>query len=173
MKGLKVTCLTLLLLGAVISHSTLAAKKTRVKRRFPHGCRDVGYEFKNQLLVLKPQSEEHPQTIYLIHNLSHGHLLLQLEKLPQHTFSPHYKNVVRPNQWGAFATDQSIMQFKCSKATRRSAGEQIDCGHVLELCQYTRAKFADNNMGNYWAVVSKTRRGAMNEAIAKGILLRW
>ena len=84
------------------THDAFAAKK---ERRFPHGCREMGYGYKDGLLILKPvpndslkpktpqtaangeqQKSAEPvevpiQTHYLIHNLSGQSIYLKTKKL--------------------------------------------------------------------------------------------
>ena len=141
-------------------------------RKFPHGCRDVGYEYKDGLLVFKPVVEDGAQTLFLLHNKSHYKVHLQLVKLPHKPFAPKYENEIKGNQWGAFATDLPVMQFKCSYDTGYDT-QQTDCAQLFEICQYTRAKFSQHNGGNYWVINSGTQRNAVYGSIHNGILLRW
>lgn len=146
----------------------------RSKRKFPHGCRSVGYSFVNRLLVLQPdETNPNPQTLYFIKNTSHHKILLTVEKLPNQIFLPSFNNEIRGNQWGAFATDEKVIRFRCILIPRNGQEETIDCADTLTLCQYNNVKFADNNHGNYWVVNSETLRNTIRTSINKGILLRW
>ncbi|ACJ18429.1 hypothetical protein [Coxiella burnetii] len=139
------------------------------EQHFPSGCRMVGYEFKNNLLLLKPDSEtEEVSTLYLIHNISPDAISFAVEKLPTQSFSPSYKNTINPNHWAAFALNQPFLQLKCH------ANEiSVNCENVINLCQYNRAKFAEHNQGTYWILKNGTRYQAIRGAIDNGILLRW
>ena len=171
----KLITLTLILFSFMTTQSALGARKSkRSQRRFPRGCRHVGFEFKNDLLILKPLSEETPQTLYMFHNTSNSNIILKLVKQPHEVFSPNYENKIRPYQWAAFAMDKENMQFSCKKSYRNSTDDDTtDCGGVLEVCQYTRAKFGGSNKGNYWVVSSSPRYSTVRTSIQKGILLRW
>lgn len=177
--------------GTTFTHTAFAAKK---ERRFPHGCREMGYGYKDRLLILKPvpndsikpktpqtapngeqQKSAEPvevpiQTLYLIHNLSGQSIYLKTKKLPDVPFSPTYENTIRPNQWAALAINQKELQFTCAAA---GTGEQIDCTNMFELCQYNHAKFASHNQGTYWVVQSASQGEAKWGSIRNGILLKW
>ena len=150
--------------------SSILAKQ---ERRFPHGCRDVGSSFKGNLLILEPESEETPQTLFLVHNISGSPVMLKRKRVDSKDFGPNYKNVIRYNQWGIFVTDKPMLYFSCHSKPHDGYSYQLDCRDVVELCQFTRAKFGDGNNGNYWAVKSNGRRAGMRDAIRQGILLRW
>jgi len=183
---------TLLIAGAIGHNNAFAA--TKKQRRFPHGCRHMGYGYQDGLLILKPipndsikpkktetlankeqqkpiKPEEIPvQTLYLLHNLSSHSIYLRTKKLPDVPFSPTHENTVRPNQWAALAVNQKELQFTCAMA---GTGEKIDCTNMFELCQYNRAKFASHNQGTYWVIKSGSRGQAKYGSIRNGILLKW
>ena len=159
---------SLFFLGSTFTNNALAAKKKKTKRRFPLGCRPIGYEFKDNLLILKPVSnKERIQTLYLIHNVSHQPVYMEIKKLDTQAFSPSYENTINPNSWGAFALNQEVLQLSCS-----THGSPLDCWDILELCQYNNAKFAEHNQGTYWIVKSGSRSHAVYGAIHNGILLK-
>lgn len=187
------TAAALFIAGTTISHGAFAAKE---QRRFPHGCRHIGYRYQDGLLILKPvpndstkpkklkmaANEQHLpekqkprkvpiQTLYLIHNLSGHSIYLKAKKLPDVPFSPTHENTIRPNQWAAFAVNQKELQFTCTMAG--TGGGQIDCTNTFELCQYNHAKFAQHNQGTYWVVKSASRSQAKWGSIRSGILLKW
>ena len=164
-------CAVLIAIGSIAYNPINAA----TKRKVPNGCRQVGVDFNNNLVLFKPvnkeklQSEE-PQTVYLIHNGSPEYsVTMKVEKLDSEPFSPTYKNTIKSTRWAALAVDQQLIQFSCSTAH----GESINCGNVLEICQYNNAKFASHNMGTYWIVKNGSRRVAIQGSIRSGILLRW
>lgn len=187
---------TLIIAGTVDSDEAFAAAKRQ--RRFPHGCRHMGYGYKDGLLILKPipndsikpkktemaanEEEQKPQrkpekppevpiqTLYLIHNLSGNSIHLRTKKLPDVPFSPTHENTIRPNQWAALAVNQKELQFTCAMA---GTGEMMDCTNMFELCQYNRAKFAAHNQGTYWVIKSGSRGQAKYGSIRNGILLKW
>src|SRR3990167_2020548 len=125
---------SLLVVG--MSQQAIAAKQP--PRKFPHGCREFGYDYKEGLLVLKPvpstkapstkdtkstctqeaqapneqaQLETPIQTIYLMHNLSSQEILLKTKKSPEHPFTPTQENTIAPNHWAAFAVSESEVAF--------------------------------------------------------------
>lgn len=163
----------LLIAGLLLGYADFSYAKKGPPRKFPHGCRELGYEFKGPLLVLKPVSEETSQTLYLLHNSSHNKLVLELVHLPEQPFIPNFANEVHGDQWAALAMDRQIMQFRCQKMLGGGRTQSVSCENTVEACQYTRAKFASNNRGNYWVENSNSKIGVVRTAITKGILLRW
>lgn len=174
------------IVGTTMTHTAFAAKK---KRRFPHGCRHLGYGYKDGLLILKPApnnsikpktpkiaaNEQQPQavpiqTLYLIHNLSGHSIFVKVKKMADQPFSPTHENTIRPNQWAALAVNQKELHFTCAMA---GTGEQTECTNLFELCQYNHAKFAQHNQGTYWVVKSSSRAQAKWGSIRSGILLKW
>jgi len=161
------------MLSSILLSLVLTPIYAKQPRRFPHGCRALGSKFHHDLLVLENAAEEHPQTLYLVHNLSSGPITLKRKRLDSRDLAPIYKNTIKYDQWGAFATDKPMMYFACFSGDAKEYSYQINCRDVLEICQYTRAKFGEGNMGNYWSVKSNGQRAAMRDAIKQGILLRW
>lgn len=162
-----------LLFSVFIFHSTaIDAKSKKSKRKFPHGCRALGYGFADKYLILRPQTEEGRQTLYLLHNKSYKPVKLILIKSSQQIHMPSYKNTIKGNQWAAFATDEHEMKFRCINPSNNQS-TTLDCSKIFEACQYTRAKFDQGNMGNYWVVKSDPLRRTIYKSILYGILLRW
>ena len=142
-------------------------------KRFPNGCKPVGFEYQDGMLVLMPVSEtDQIQTVYLIHNMSHDTVNFISKKMPNQVFAPKYKHSIRPASWSSFSTNEHKIQFIC-KQGGYSYGQQINCADVLEICQYPRAKFAPHNGGTYWIKKSESRRQAVRSVIRNGVLLRW
>ena len=170
-----------LVIGLSVGSDAWAAKKNRKepdvsKRRFPHGCRMVGFDFDDNTVMLrssKPEGES-PQTLYLIHNVSDRAIYLKAKKTSDQPFMLSYPNVVNVGEWGAFATDFRHISFSCTAPAGVDEGNQpIRCAGALDICQYDNVKFSATNGGNYWIVKSDTLRNAMYGAIGSGILLRW
>ena len=171
-EAFKFCIVTLTAAGRLYTPGGLGANRSR--RKFPHGCRVVGFSFNNHRIVLKPANKENlspdvPQTLYLIHNRSH-HIGVQVEvpKSSAEPFSLTYKNTIKANQWAALSVDHSTMVFGCST---RSEGS-INCFRRVEICQYNNAKFASHNTGTYWVVNSGVQKTAVYGSIRSGILLR-
>lgn len=156
----------------VVCSALLALSTQAAVRKFPHGCRPVGSKFSGNLLVLDNMAEEHPQTLYLVHNINNGAVTLKRRPVNSQDLGPLYKNTIRYDQWGGFATDKQLQYFACYSGEGEYM-HAIDCANAIEVCQYTRAKFGEGNMGTYWSVKSMSLYGAKREAIQQGLLLRW
>jgi len=149
--------------------SHLEMPKGSAKRKFPHGCRELGFEFQSPLLLIKSNPKGQQQTLFLIHNITPTDIRLKDETAPR--FSPNYEKIIPANSWAAFAFDSDLVQFNCSAAVNDE--NKFNCQHAVELCQYNNAKFPDQNFGTYWLEETGSRDETMEEAIQKGILLRW
>ena len=176
-KILTLTTVAAILLGLMASQDALAAKKKESKpRRFPNGCRELGAQIHAGQLTLTPtHKEDIPQSLFFVHNLSSESILLKVNADRKASrYSPSYENIIRPNQWGAFAVDLPSIAFACYTTSRGIPDEQIDCAHRFDICQYNNVKFSDANGGNYWVVKSDDVRGAIRIVSREvGILLRW
>lgn len=158
----------ILSVASVILVSTLPAHAAAPKK-FPNGCREVGFEFKDGKLILNPVSEEGEiQTVYLVHNNSDNAVKFESEKLPGQVFAPNYKHTIDSNLWSSFSLGDPRVQFVC-----KSDDATVNCNDVVEVCQYTRAKFASHNGGTYWIKKSETQSQAVRSIISNGVLLRW
>ncbi len=159
----------MLLLSLFFAHNAYSAA-----RKFPHGCRTVGFGFAHGLLVLQSTNEDGPQTLYLIHNTAHEPIMMQQDKKKSEIFKSAYKNIIEPDEWAVFATDKNDLRMRCSTTFNEEEGHQVSCADLLELCQYNRAKFGPSNGGNYWVVPSEpVQKTAVRKTIKNGILLRW
>jgi hypothetical protein len=158
---------TSILSGLIFALSSHAATKSP----FPAGCRTVGHEFINHLMILKPDMEDHPQTLYMIHNTSAQTIKLQLYKTSGQRYSPNYDNIIAKGEWGVFAMDEEFLPFVCATMAKKEI-TPVACHDTVEVCQYTRAKFDVANMGNYWVSHSRSLSSAIKESSGDGILLR-
>jgi hypothetical protein len=140
------------------------------KTRFPMGCRDMGFRFENNQLILHQIPEGLVQTVYLMHNRAPFSVTLWVD--PPSRFYPDYEKTIKPDAWVAFARDLSEVIFHC-KAKESQADETIDCSEAIEICNYNNAKFPDSNFGTYWITNSKNQSDTINSVIKKGVLLRW
>jgi hypothetical protein len=148
----------------LIMTSTLA-----ISAQFPRGCNVQGYAFNTNFLILNDQGN---QEFYLIHNSTHEPVILELHETEEAFMSPKLHSTIDPLRWSAFASDIKNQHFKCF-TTDGDNTKVLDCGKVLEVCQYPRVKFALSNMGNYWVSSNKEQRLVIKDAIAKGIWLKW
>lgn len=136
---------------------------------FPKGCEVTGFGYSDNYLIL---NETGDQTFYLIQNRTDDQIELERYETRDVFMSPSLQSKLNPDRWSAFACDVANMHFKCFKHKDNNT-VLVNCGDVLEVCQYPRVKFALSNMGNYWVSTNKPQSSVIKEAIAKGILLRW
>lgn len=136
---------------------------------FPHGCEVTGFGFDQNYLIVNNNGA---QSFYLIQNRGTTQVELQRYETRDIFMSPPLTTKLDPSSWAAFASDVEDLHFQCF-VNENNGSLKIDCRDVLEVCQYPRVKFALSNMGNYWVSTNKTQTQVINEAAAKGILLRW
>ncbi|MBA2656873.1 MAG: enhanced entry protein EnhB [Tatlockia sp.] len=135
----------------------------------PHGCEVTGFSYNNNNLIV---NETGNQSFYLIQNRSKVPIILERFETQEVFMSPPLTAKLDPLNWAAFASDISNLHFQCA-IKEGEVNKKIDCGEVLEVCQYPRVKFALANMGNYWVSMNKAQDLVINESANKGILLRW
>lgn len=136
---------------------------------FPRGCEVQGFAFTGRDLLL---NDKGMQTFYLVHN--HTPQTIQLQRIvdPTAFMSPPLTARIATDQWAAFASDVQNLPFECVYV-HDTGTTVVNCYEVVEICQYPRAKFALSNMGNYWLSVNKEQSAIINDAVKKGIYLRW
>lgn len=137
---------------------------------FPRGCESSGYAFQNQFLIL---NDNGAQTLFLIQNAGNTHVSLEHVETRTDVFmSPKLESKLNMNQWSAFSSDISNFYFKCIQGEGENA-QQVNCGSVLNVCQYPRAQFPLSNKGNYWISTNKELAQVIKESASKGIYLKW
>lgn len=136
---------------------------------FPHGCEVTGFGFSQNYLVV---NENGNQAFYLIQNRGSTTVELQRFETREVFMSPPLTAKIEPANWAAFASDVENLHFQCF-IKENDSSVKVDCRDVLDVCQYPRVKFALSNMGNYWVSTNKTQSQVINEAVNKGIHLRW
>lgn len=136
---------------------------------FPRGCelKDFGYE--NDRLILNSTGQ---QSFYLIQNRSNREIRLQRVELRDIFISPPLTAKISAMNWAAFASDVENFNFQCFILENDNAFP-IDCQNVIDICKYPRARFAKSNMGNYWVSINKLQQQVLNDAVTKGIYLKW
>lgn len=141
--------------------------------RFPPGCYPMGYKFKYYNLILKPTARYHPQTVYLIHNISNQSVKLFQARSGDDPYIMHNNTTIGANTWSVLATDEKEIKYICA-----NGGEDIlkikvvNCSKMLEICEFPRTRFGDNNRGNYWIAQNVgSWTGAVSAARWNGILL--
>lgn len=142
-------------------------KNKKAPRKFPYGCREVGFTFENNHLLLSMIPEGQEQTLYLIHNRAPFDIAVKADTTSK--FIPTYDKVLSAEQWLTFARDVKEVRFACFSQN----GDALDCGETLEVCNYNNVKFPDTNLGTYWITNSGSQSEAIHGSIKKGILLRW
>lgn len=135
---------------------------------FPPGCKVVGFRYENNYLHL---NEDGKQTLYLIQNRADSTIEIERSDSGNVFMSPPLHISMSPLNWSAFSSDEKV-HFKCYKRIMDDI-IPIDCGAVLDVCQYPRVRFAVSNMGNYWIASDKTQQAVIQEATRKGIYLKW
>ena len=136
---------------------------------FPRGCEVSGFGYNANYLIL---NEKGDQSFYMIKNHSQSTIDMEVPDQPDVFMSPKLHTRLFKEQWAAFASDIQNQPFKCFTQENDKI-TTIDCKEVLDVCRYPRVKFALSNMGNYWVSTNKGQRQVVNDAAAKGILLRW
>lgn len=160
---------TLLTLGSLITLIALPNMMlAKEARKYPHGCRQVGFDFSNGQLHLKIITPDGlPQTLYLIHNKSPYEIMLKNAQSSK--YIPNYEKKIPQDRWVAFGRDVNEITFACLTPDRQF----LDCNEVIELCNYNNVKFPYTNVGTYWITNPGSQQEAMHGSISKGILLRW
>lgn len=136
---------------------------------FPRGCERSGYGFDNGQLVMNPTGK---QSFFMVQNT--GNQSVQLQRLEHRDvfMSPPLTAKIDRENWAAFASDVSNFHFQCFVEDAENI-TPVDCSRYVEVCSYPRVRFALSNMGNYWVAFNKTQTQVINEAVAKGIYLKW
>jgi hypothetical protein len=139
---------------------------------FPRGCEVRGFSFNQNYLVLNEKGE---QAFFLVQNRSNKVIELEHVETKEVFMSPKLHSKLDPLQWAAFSSDEENLHFKCFIQTQdiENPTLTVNCGEVLDVCQYPRAKFALSNMGNYWVSTNKSLGQVIKDTSAKGIYLRW
>lgn len=136
---------------------------------FPRGCEAKGFAFQDNYLIM---NESGRQSFFLIQNKSEDTIEMQRIETRQVFISPPLVVKIEPANWAAFASDVPNFHFRCYLKKEDNLS-QTDCKQVLDICEYPRVRFALSNMGNYWVSSNKSQEQVINEAVAKGIYLKW
>ena len=154
------TMLTLSILSTALSAAGI----------FPRGCEVSGFGFQDPHVLLNDTGN---QTLYFIQNRSNIPIELEHVEVQDVFMSPKLQAKLGPLQWAAFASDRSNTHFKCFTRTEEDVITPLNCGEVLDICQYPRVKFALSNMGSYWVSTNKPQAQVIKDATTKGIYLKW
>jgi hypothetical protein len=145
------------------------AMHTTAATAFPRGCEIKNFGYNANYLIL---NETAKQSFYLIHNRSNQLITMQRMETRGVFMSPPLTAKINPLNWAAFASDVGNFHFRCF-ATNDEYNFPVDCNNVLEICEYPRVRFARSNKGNYWVSINKVQQQVINDAVAKGIYLKW
>jgi hypothetical protein len=137
----------------------------------PLGCRDLGYQYRLNTIVLQPHREDANPSLYFFYNrLSQPVKLYHMlgDKTGHTTFLNH---TIAPKQWASLATGQASVKYLCAiHADKDNLGDMINCAESIKVCEFARVKFGLNNRGNFWIVKGNTRAGAVSEVVHYGII---
>ncbi len=172
-----VTIVMLLMAGSSLAAVEVDAVGKKEKKedssKSPLGCRDVGYQFKLNVLDILPEAEGDKQSLYFIFNRLDKPLNLYQMLKENSTRSMYLNHVVRPQQWAVLATSEKELKYICTTDEAKSRyGKIMNCSESLKICEYARVKFGLNNKGNYWVVNSNSRGGAVADVLRYGIIPR-
>ncbi len=137
---------------------------------FPRGCEVSGFNYSDNYLILNQAGR---QAFYLMQNRSNQSIQLERHETHDVFMSPKMEANLAPGAWAAFASDEQNLNFQCAIKKDENKADRVDCGSVLDICQYPRARFALSNMGNYWVATNRPQNLVIKEAVAKGIYLKW
>src|SRR3990167_6018300 len=158
MKKLIFTLLLLSLTATALEQNAApnsGTKNKKMPRKFPYGCREVGFSFESNRLLLSMILDGQEQTLYLIHNRAPFNISVKADA--ESKFIPTYDKVIGASTWLTFARDVKEVRFACFSEN----DDVLDCGEILEVCNYNNVKFPDSNLGTYWI----TNSGTKDEAI--------
>lgn len=146
-------------------------KAQKEERRFPIGCRPVGYKQSLKVVTLHPGQEGALQTMYFFYNQLSESLSLYQMRDKDSELSTRYNHTIKPHSWAVLATGEPMVKYLCSLGDGKSGyGNIVDCADSIKICEYVHVKFGLNNKGNFWIVDSNTRNGAVNEVVHYGII---
>ena len=148
---------------------TKEEKAQKEERRFPIGCRPVGYKQSLRVVTLYPGQEGALQTMYFFYNQLSESLSLYQMRDKDSELSTRYNHTIKPNSWAVLATGEPLVKYLCSLGDGKSGyGKIVDCADSIKVCEYVHVKFGLNNKGNFWIV--DTRNGAVHEVVHYGII---
>lgn len=150
---------------------TLLITTSATSFAFPKGCEVSGFGFQQGHLIL---NDNNHQTLFMLQNIGFTQVQLEhVETRPDVFMSPKLESKMNANQWSAFSSDISNFYFKCTITEADNSTKQVNCENYLSVCQYPRAQFPLSNKGNYWISTNKELNVVIQEAVKKGIYLKW
>lgn len=176
MKWLSQFILAVLFLGVgSVSYSAAQTEQNdndEQKQHYPLGCTPVGYQFSHYNVILKPTAKYEPQTLYFIKNTSNKEVNLFQARTGNESFIVYLESTMKPQQWSALALDEKNAKFICTHQNKNQSSHQIiKCKNVLDICEFTQARFGENHRGNYWVTENKSMKEAYQTTKLHGVLL--
>lgn len=156
-------------LGLAIVAGLMVLAQAALAGQFPRGCEVSGFNFQDDFLILNDKGD---QAFYLIENRSDDLIEMERFETREVFMSPSLQALINPANWAAFASDIANQHFQCFRHQGENI-QKINCQDALEVCRYPRVRFALSNMGNYWVSVNKNQNEVIQDAVSKGIYLKW
>lgn len=167
------TFAVLLMTGTLASASVPAVLTPRDESKSPLGCRDLGYQFKLNVLEILPEATGDRQSLYFVFNRLNRPVSLTQMLGDNSTRSVPLNHVISARQWSVLATGESALKYICAvDATAASRGKIVNCSESVKVCEYARVKFGLNNRGNYWFLNSSSSSSAVSDVLHYGIIPR-
>ena len=142
--------------------------------RNPLGCRDVGYNFELNTLLLTPGESGSRQSLYFIFNKLTEPINLYQMRADEGMRTLYLNHSIQQQQWAVLATSEKTLRFLCtinlSAAKVSHYGRIVNCSDSIKICEYNNVIFGLNNRGNYWLNNSYSRNGAVNAVVHYGVI---
>ena len=136
---------------------------------FPRGCEARGFEYQDDYLMLNNTGK---QAFYMIQNRNSQVIEMQRVEMRGMFISPPLTAKIDALGWSAFASNTPNFYFQCF-IINEDTSLPIPCLDVLEVCEYPRVRFSLSNQGNYWVSINKSQQQIIQDAVDKGIYLKW
>ena len=168
MKKLMGSTLTLgLLMGGLANAAIFDESKS------PLGCRDMGYQFKLNVMKIQPEAAGDRQSLYFVFNRLNRPVNLYQMLGEDSVRTMALNHVINAQQWSILATGEKELKYICTVDDAKSKhGKIVSCSDSVKVCEYARVKFGLNNRGNYWISSSTNRNRAVADALHYGIIPR-
>lgn len=140
--------------------------------QYPYDCVPSDYRFSYFTLILEPSFKFTRQATYFIHNTSDKPISLLQARTGDDPYIMHLKTTINPHQWSVLAIGEKKVLMICTNSDKKLMHDKVvDCQKNLDICQYTHARYGDNEHGNYWPIENNTMNGAVHAMRWHGVLL--
>ena len=137
------------------------------------GCRNQGYQFKLNVLNIKPEASGDRQSLYFIYNRLNRPVSLYQMLGDESVRSIPLNHVINGQQWSVLSTNEKQLNYLCAvDDTPMKHGKLVNCSDSIKVCEYARVKYGLNNRGNYWFSSSTNRNRAVADVLHYGIIPR-